>query len=439
MSYLFREFKGSTTQNPQIERGLPEDELLDLVQWQTLKYFIHFAHPISGMARERSNTSPAYDFQETVTTGGTGFGIMALIAGVHRGWISLENAAAHIEKIVDFLGQSPNYHGVFPHFMHGSTGSTIPFGRLDDGADIVETSFLMMGLLSAREYFGKNYPDQSRKIDLLWDNVQWNKHIPEDRSELLWHWSAANNFGKNVAIKGWNECLITQVMAASSANHAISPDIYHASWARGSDFATGRKFGDIALPLGPEKGGPLFFAHYSFMGLDPRGLQDSYADYWVQNLSHVLINRQHCLENPSGFDGYSEQCWGLSACDGDIGYSDHSPTNDRGIVAPTAALSSMPYTPEYSLQALRHFYEDRGDRLWGAYGFYDSFHASNGWVAPGHLAIDQGPIVCMIENHRSGLLWDLFMNCPEIKSGLKNLGFTSPHLSDAAQPTLIVA
>ena len=233
----------------------------------------------------------------------------------------------------------------------------------------------------------------------------------------------------NLPVRGWNECLVTHVLAAASPTHPVSPEIYKNGWAGQPNFKNGSKHHAIKLPLGPPGGGPLFFAHYSFMGLDPRGLKDRHADYWKQNRNHVLINRAHCIQNPHGHKGYSRDCWGLTSSDRHRGYGVHSPTKDIGVISPTAALSSFPYTPKYSMQALRHFYEKLGDKIWKEYGFVDAFDANKGWVADTHVAIDQAPIIVMIENHRSGLLWDLFMHCPEVKAGLKKLGFESPYLS----------
>ena len=235
----------------------------------------------------------------------------------------------------------------------------------------------------------------------------------------------------NLEVRGWNECLLAYVLAASAPRHPIDPEVYHRGWAAGRDFRNGREFYGIRLPLGPDYGGPLFFAHYSFLGLDPRGLKDRYADYWEQNVAHVLINREHCIRNPNRFRGYGPDCWGLTASDDPLGYRAHAPDQDLGVIAPTAALSSFPYAPEHAMRALRHFYHDLGDRIWGDYGFVDAFSATQDWYARSHLAIDQGPIVAMIENHRTGLLWHLLMSCPEIQTGLRRLGFESPHLGSA--------
>ena len=411
-------------------RAPTDTQLLDAVQRQTLRYFWDFAHPVSGLARERSNVAFDYGL-ETVTSGGSGFGIMAIIAGVERGWIERAEAAERLLRAARFLTKASAYHGVFPHFLDGATGRTIPFSRKDDGGDIVETSFLMMGLLTARQYFdgGGAERELRGRIDGLWSEVEWDWHTREGRDVLYWHWSPNNGWAMNHAIRGWNECLVTYVLAASSPRYPIKPEVYHRGWAREGAIRNGQRYHDIELPLGPPAGGPMFFAHYSFMGLDPRGLEDRYADYWQQNAAHTAINRAHCLANPKGCKGYGETCWGLTACDNYEGYNAHSPDNDLGVIAPTAALGSMPYAPEHSMAALRHFYGALGDRLWTEYGFRDSFCEGRDWFASSHLAIDQGPIVVMIENHRSGLLWKLFMSCPEVQAGLKALGFTSPHLT----------
>lgn len=409
---------------------LRDDELLDLVQRRTLRYFWDFAHPVSGLARERSNATPGCG-ANIVTTGGTGFGVMAIVAGVERGWIERAEAAARLLGMVRFLGRADRYHGIFPHWLDGRTGRTAPFSDQDDGADLVETSFLLMGLLAARQYFDRADAAERElreRIDLLWDEAAFDWHTRGGEDVLYWHWSPRHGWGMNHPIRGWNECLITYVLAASSRRHTVRPEAYHRGWATGPHFVNGRIYHGIRLPLGPDFGGPLFFAHYSFTGLDPRGLEDRYADYFEQNVAHTLINHRHCVANPNGHAGYGEACWGLTASDDPWGYEAHAPDRDRGVITPTAALASMPYAPEPSLAALRHFMDYDDGRLWTDMGFVDAFCPAEAWRADSHLAIDQGPIVVMIENYRSGLLWRLFMSCPEIRHGLRRLGFASPHL-----------
>jgi len=409
--------------------SLSDSALLDLVQRQTFRYFWDFAHPVSGMARERSNTDAGYG-HETVTTGGTGFGIMSVIVAAERGWINRDTAARFMLKMVNFLLKANSYHGAFPHWMDGATGKTIPFGRKDDGGDLVETSYLFQGLLCARQYFNQNTPAENEfrnKLQWMWAGIEWNWYTHE-QEVLYWHWSPNNGWAMNFPVRGFNECLIMYILAASADQYPVTAAVYHRGWAESNFFKNGKEFYGYKLPLGFDYGGPLFFSQYSFLGLDPRGLKDRYADYWEQNKNHTLINRAYCLDNPKKFKGYGENCWGLTASDTYDGYNAFSPTNDNGTITPTAALSAFPYTPEYSMKALKHFYFDLGGKIWGDYGFTDAFNETQNWYAKSYLAIDEGPIVAMIENYRSGLLWKLFMSCPEIRRGLVKLGMESPWL-----------
>ena len=411
-------------------KNLSDSALLDIVQKQTFRYFWDFAHPVSNLSRERSNEAYNYG-NEVVTIGGTGFGIMSVIAATERKWITRDTAAKFLLKMINFLLKSDSYHGVFPHWLNGATGKTIPFSRKDDGADLVESAYLFQGLLCARQYFtGDNRTERElrNRIGWLWNDIEWNWFTKGGEEVLYWHWSPNNGWAMNFPVRGFNECLIMYVLAASGSNekYAVGSNVYHRGWAESNFFKNGKEFYGIKLPLGFDYGGPLFFSHYSFLGLDPRSLKDRYADYWEQNKNHTLINREHCVRNPNKFKGYGPNCWGLTAGDTYNGYDAYSPTNDRGTITPTAALSAFPYTPEYSMQALKHFYYDLGDKIWSEYGFVDAFNETQNWYATSHLAIDQGPIIVMIENYRSGLLWKLFMSCPEIQNGLKKLGFESP-------------
>ena len=409
-------------------KHLSDSALLDLVQQQTFRYFWDFAHPVSAMARERSNENFGYG-NETVTTGGTGFGIMSVIVATERKWISRDTAARFMLKMVNFLLKANSYHGVFPHWMDGATGKTIPFSRKDDGADLVETSYLFQGLLCARQYFNKDNDIEREfrdRLEWMWTGIEWNWFTQGGQEVLYWHWSPNNGWAMNFPVRGFNECLIMYILAASDEHYPVSPTVYHRGWAESSFFKNGKTFYGYKLPLGFDYGGPLFFSQYSFLGLDPRGLKDQYADYWEQNTNHTLINHAYCIDNPKKYKGYGDNCWGLTASDTYDGYNAFSPTNDFGTITPTAALSAFPYTPEFSMKALKHFYNDLGDKIWGEYGFVDAFNETQNWYAKSYLAIDEGPIVAMIENHRSGLLWKLFMSCPEIQHGLKKLGFESP-------------
>lgn len=402
---------------------ISDDALLTLVQRQTFKYFWDFAHPVSGLARER-NTSG-----DVVTSGGSGFGIMTIPVAVERKFITRAQALERMQRIVGFLRKAQTFHGAFPHWLNGATGAAVPFSAKDNGADLVETSFLVQGLLTARQYFNQNNTAENAlraDINAIWEAVEWSWFRKNNENVLYWHWSPDYGWEMNHQVRGWNECLITYALAASSPTHPIDKNVYDNGWAGNGSFKNGNTYYGITLPLGEPFGGPLFFSHYSFLGLNPTGLTDRFANYFNQNKAHTLINYNYCKTNPQQVYGYSDQCWGLTASDILNGYNANSPTNDRGVITPTAALSAFPYTPAESMRALKFFYYKLGDKIWGEYGFHDAFSLDQLWFADSYLAIDQGPIVVMIENHRTALPWNLFMSSPEVKSGLKKLGFSSP-------------
>ncbi len=408
--------------------AISDNALLDSVQKRTFRYFWNLAHPASGMIRER-NSDP-----NTFTSGGTGFGIMAIITAIHRNFITRSEGLSRLQNMVSFLkNTAETFHGAYPHWFNGETGKVIPFSANDNGADIVETSYLIQGLLTARQFFDETNTAESTlraDINAIADRVEWDWFRKNNEHVLYWHWSStlSNGWAMNMQVKGWNECLITYVLAASSKTHAVPKIVYDEGWASNGGMKNGKTYYGYTLPLGPEFGGPLFFSHYSFLGIDPNGLDDTYADYDVQTKNHTLINYNYCKTNPQKYFGYSDSVWGLTASDIKNGYHASSPTSDRGFIAPTAALSSFPYTPVESLQALKFYYYVLGDKIWKDYGFVDAFSLHETWFADSFLAIDQGPIIVMIENYRSGLLWDLFTSCPEVKTGLKALGFTAPYL-----------
>ncbi|MHC1707838.1 MAG: glucoamylase family protein [Bacteroidales bacterium] len=399
---------------------MPDDDLLTLIQHQTFRYFYDFGHPVSGMARERNSSG------NVVTTGGSGFGVMALIVGMHRGFITRNQGLTRLDMILSFLESCDRFHGAWPHWLNGNTGAIVPFSSKDNGADLVETSFMVEGLLTMKQYLDPGVPGESdliNRITVLVNAVEWD-WFTRGQNVLYWHWSPDQGWVMNMQIKGYNETLITYILAASSTTHTINAGVYNQGFASNGGIINGNSYFGYQLPVGGAYGGPLFFTHYSFLGLDPHNLVDDYANYWTQNVNHSLINYTYCSNNPKHFTGYSPNCWGLTASDNPWGYNAHSPTNDLGVITPSAAVSSLPYSPGPSMNAIRHFYYILGDKLWGQYGFYDAFSPQEAWWADSYLAIDQGPIVCMIENYRSGLLWSLFMSNPEISQGLNKLGFT---------------
>ena len=409
-----------------------DDAMLDYIEKVHFNYMWDGAEPVSGLARERIHLDGSYpeNDQDVVTIGGSGFGVAGLLAAIERKYITREAGVERLNKIVDYLARADRFHGVWPHWLNGPTGKVKPFGKKDNGGDLVESSFLMQTLLCVRQYFKDGNETEKAlagKIDQLWKEMAFDWYTRGGQDVIYWHWSPDYQWEMNFPLEGYNECLIVYVLAAASPTHSVPASAYHNGWARSGGIKSDAKPHGYALELkhnGAEAtGGPLFWAHYSWIGLDPRGLSDQYADYWNVVRNHALSNYAYCVANPKNYKGYGAKCWGLTASYSIDGYSAHCPGNDLGVITPTAALSSMPYTPDESMAALKYFWS-KGGWIWGKYGFYDAFSEQQNWTLPRYLAIDQCTIAPMIENYRSGLLWRLFMSCPEVQQGLEKLGFT---------------
>ena len=411
---------------------LTDEELLDLTQERTFKYFWDYAESNSGAARERYHPNNPSDSQNVVTTGGSGFGLMAILVGIERGYITRNEGFVRLNQILEFFENADRFHGAWPHWIDGSTGNIIPFSAEDNGGDLVETAFLVQGLICVKEYFKNGSTPEvelANKADVLWKSVEWNWYT-QGQNALYWHWSPTNNFSINLELRGYNETLIAFVLGAASPNYSISAEAYHQGWANnGNIVSASNQYGiPLILDHAGTGTGPLFWAHYSYLGLDPRNLSDQYANYWDLNVNHTRINYQYCVNNPNNYSDYGMDCWGLTASysrnsDGSTGYSAHDPENDKGVISPTAAISSLPYTPQESLAAMHYFYSKK-ELLLGSAGFYDAFSPHyNDWVTERYLAIDQGPEIIMIENYRTQLLWNLFMQNEDVQNGLNILGF----------------
>ncbi len=420
----------SRSRGSQTEVTLTDEALLDTVQQRTFNYFWEGAEPVSGMARERYHVDGHYpeNDKNVITSGGSGFGILALISGMERGYITREEGFRRMEQIVGFLETADRFHGAFPHWWYGDTGRVKAFSPKDDGGDLVETAFLVQALLALHQYYVEGNPAEkelARRIDKLWHEVEWNWYC-NGQDVLYWHWSPQHGWDMNFAVRGYNECLIMYILAAASPTYAITPKVYHEGWAENGAIVSPHTVENIPLQLRYQgtDAGPLFWAHYSFLALDPNGLKDKYANYLDEMTNLTLVNRAYCIRNPKGYKGYGEDSWGLTASYSVNGYAAHAPmeSEDHGVISPTAALSSIVYTPEESMAVMRHLYA-QGDKLFGKYGFYDAFSDTDEWYPQRYLAIDQGPIAVMIENYRSGLLWKLFMSHPDVQRGLNNLDF----------------
>jgi len=408
---------------------MTDEQLLTSVQEAVFRYFWDYGHPVSGLAREGYGFSHSAD---TCTSGGTGMGLMAICVGAERKFVTRAEAAGRVLQILTFLDEKASrFHGAWSHWIHGVTGETKPFSQYDDGGDLVETAYLMQGMLTVRQYFNDpNDPVETeirRRTTRMWEEVEWSWYRQLLRSDVLyWHWSPNYSWKINFAIRGYNECMIVYLLAIASPTHPMPATCYYRGWAQSAGYANGNTYYGYPQWVGPEKGGPLFFTHYSYLGFDPRNKSDRYCNYFKNSQSISLINRAYCIENPHGYAGYSDLVWGLTASFNPWGYNAHSPTSDNGTIAPTAALSAMPYVPGESLATLKHLYHTYGRDLWGPFGFFDAFNPTENWFAAGYVAIDQGSIVVMIENYRTQLCWNLFMANPEIRPTLDAIGWTIP-------------
>ena len=414
-----------------------DSQILDMTQKQSLKYFWDYAESNSKLARERYHTdNPSLD-ANVVTTGGSGFGLMTILVGIKTGDVARTEAVSRLTTSLNFLQNANRFHGAWSHWIDGNTGNVIPFGALDNGGDLVETAFLAQGLICVREYFKNSaVPEEialSQKADLLWKGVEWNWYT-QGQNVLYWHWSPNYNFQINQQLRGFDETLMTYILAASSPDFSIEKIAYDQGWARNGAIKTASSLFGIPLVVNHNGAtgtvGPMFWSHYSFLGLDPRGLTDGYVNYGDVTTNHAKIMYQYCVNNPKGWNGYSSKNWGLTASysrnsDGSTGYSAHQPNNDLGIISPTAAISSIPYTPNESMNELRFLYNENYAKYIGVAGPYDAYSTHYNWVTPRYLAIDQGTISPMIENYKNAFLWNLFMNAPDVRNGLLKLGFHS--------------
>ncbi|MFP5205285.1 MAG: glucoamylase family protein [Acidobacteriota bacterium] len=409
---------------------MTDDELLTMVEEASFRYYWEAAEPHSGMARENQ---PGND--DMIALGASGFGVMAIMVGAERGFITRQQAVDRLLKITAFLARADRFHGAWPHFLSGVTGHVMPtFGIYDNGADLVETAFLMEGLLAARQYFkadGASGRELYDRITRLWEGVDWNwfRATPR-RDALYWHWSPDYAFYIANRLTGWNEVMVTYIEAIASPAHSIPASDYYSGWVGegvGNPYANGKSYYGITLPVGGGTGGPLFFTDYSFMGFDPHAFRDRFTNYFDQNRSQARINRAYCMHNPNHWKGYGADDWGLTAVDGPHGYVPYeaTPRLDDGTIAPTGAISAMAYTPAASMAALKHFYRDLGAQVWSIYGFRDAFNLQRNWYSNITMGLNQAPMAVMIENHRTGLVWKNFMANPEIQAALRKIGSAS--------------
>lgn len=442
ITFLNDAYKESTLSNvvSDFTKAMNDEQWLDMVQRAHFRYYWEGAEAVSGLSLENIPGR-----RNMIASGASGFGMMALLVGVERKFITREQAVERFDSITLFLEKAEKFHGAFPHFIDGSTGKADPFfGPRDNGGDLVETSFLLQGLLAARQYFdGESAAERTirNRIQKIWEGIEWSwyRRTPDSKF-LFWHWSPDQEWVINHKLIGWNETMITYLLAIASPTHPVPTSLYYTGWASpseeaqkyrsgwgqtkdGEDYVNGNTYYGVPLKVGVSNGGPLFFVHYSFLGPDPRKIKDKYTDYFTNNRNIALINYRYCVENPEKHQGYGADCWGLTASDGPNHYSANEPVPhaDEGKMTPTGALASFPYLPDESMAALKNYYHRYGKFLWGEYGFRDAFNLDENWCSEIYMGLNQAPIVVMIENYRSGLLWNLFMKDNDVQHGLRKL------------------
>lgn len=430
VTYYYRVKRGSGSWSPVVSAttlAYSDEALLDDLQETGIRYFVELGHPDSGMAREGA---PGWD--GIYATGATGMGLANLIVGVHRGYLERAEAVDQAYRVLEFLDtQAKPHFGAFVHWLDGDTGESILFDRENpkathNGVDLVETSFLGQSFILLREYFDADNESEARLralADKLWLAIDWQAFVQEvdGTPGLLWHYLNGVGHG-SLMIRGWNECFITYLLAVASPAHGIGTEVYRSGWFHPTvGLGDTREVYGIRQDVEWDTSWPLFFAHYSFIGFDPHALGYKGRSYFDHIQDACLVQIVYAHNKSSRFKDYGE-LWGLTASADPDGYRAHAPgEEDNGTLTPTASLASMPYVPGFVMTNARRMYRDHGETLWGPFGFYDAFNPSQEWVSNNYIGIDVGPIAPMIENYRSGLLWKLFMNAPEIKAAVDSL------------------
>lgn len=420
-----------------------EDEIfLDTLQFYSFQYFINEINPDNGLVRDRSQPgSPA-------SMAATGYALPIWAIGAERGWISHDQAKQLTLNLLKFLwtaeqsdrDSATGNKGFFYHFVDMKTGKRF----WDCELSSIDTGLLLAGIHFAIQYYSGN-DDIEKEIrelgEKITQRVEWDfLTMPSggkygNTISLSWEPETGLN---PIGWVGFNEALIMYVLAASLDYKKIDEAYY--AW--NANYEWREPYPGLAHALFP----PLLGHHYSHMFIDFRGLADPYLkekgiDYFENSRRAVLTQHKYAIENPLKWKGYDSLCWGLTACDGpgnSFNYDDKKfeyytargtsgkkvIQNDDGTIAPTAAGGSIVFAPEIVIPTLKSMYEKYGDKgLWGKYGFVDAFNPTLNWFNIDYIGIDQGPFVIMIENFRTGFVWNNLMKDPLIQKGLKRLGF----------------
>jgi hypothetical protein len=419
------------------------DKLMNDEQEAAVRFYVDEALPASGLSPEgRPGWGP------TITAiGASGMGIENIIVGVERGFIPRQEGLDLILRQLRFLDtKAEKQKGAFGHWMDDGSGEIKPFMNPGTSVDLVETAFLIEGVIIAREYFKGDTPEEKELREIanrLSANVEWDKFMARAEKDpsnpkktnwvhetnapvMIWHWHPVDGFS-DVPVKGFNEALMCYLLGIGSETHPINPQSYYEGWMdpqRGLGKAR-EDFG-IKHSLGYGVGWPLFFAHYTFIGYDPKQVSYDGKSYFDHFVDACRIQQLYAKSRAGEFKGF-DTLWGQAASLYPKGYRPNEPgPRDDGTIASTAALSSMPYLPEAVIPCMESMYLNYGDRLWGPYGFYNAINPTQNWVGQKYIGIELGPIAPMIENYRSGLFWKLFMQSPEARRAAKKIEEAKP-------------
>jgi hypothetical protein len=437
---------GSTSQPFQVTPQ--QGAFLDQLERDTFAFFWETTPSGTGLTPDRA---PGTDVSSVAAVG---FALTAYLIGAERGYVTRAAAAERTLVTLRTLWQAPQgpgargaagYRGLFYHFVDGRAGLRVDQSELST----IDTALLMAGVLAAQVYFDReDAPERSIRdlADELYRRVDWSWASSARHAPLLsMGWSPEGGFLDD-DWRGYNEAMILYLLALGSPTHPIEPKAWEA-W-------TGTYVWDVDHGPPMLAFGPLFGHQYSHSWIDFRGIQDPYmrargSDYFVNSTRATYANRAYCIANPGGWSGYGELVWGLTASDGP---AEEAPfraywargavadaTADDGTLAPTAVGGSVPFAPEITIPTLMNLRARFGDRLYGKYGFKDAFNLTypkgsgspSGWFDDQYLAIDQGPILLMVENHRSGFVWDLMKRSPYVTSGLVRAGFAGGWMAGA--------
>ena len=422
--------------------ALDDSTFLDLLQRSAINFFWQEANSSTGLIRDSS--AP----HVPSSTASVGFGITALCIGIDRGWLPRENVRQRILTTYRTLWKTPQgreaqgrcgYKGLYYHFLNMSTATREWNSELSD----IDTALLFAGILYGKEYFDGEHPDEV-EIRALADSIyyradwEWMRNY---QPGLTLEWTPERGFA-NGWWAGYNEMMIMYILGLGSPTHPL-PEITWKNWCSGYVWKAqyGYEYVNFA---------PLFGHQFSHCWIDFRGIQDDYMrkkgiDYFENSRRATYAAQAYCIDNPKKWKGYGEFVWGITPSDGPNGYAARGAPpaeNEDGTISPTAVGASIAFAPEICLPTLKYWYDTYRSLLWGAYGFRDAFNLQKNWWSSFVIGIDQGPIVIMIENYRSGKVWRTFMKNTDVRRGLHRAGFratgTGVKTGSTSQPDAVL-